>query len=107
MSDSDARLWATLAHVGVFITGFVGPLIIWAVFKDRSRLVRDNAAAATNFGILMTIGTVLGSILTVIFIGVVVLFAVWVLAIVCGILGAIKANRGEFYGYPFNVKWVK
>jgi uncharacterized Tic20 family protein len=107
LSESDARLWSTLAHVGVFVTGFIGPLIIWAVLKDRSPLVRENSAAATNFGILMTIATVVGSILLVVLVGLFIMLAAWVLALVCGIIGAVRANRGEVYPYPFNVKWVK
>ena len=111
MSDSDARLWSTLSHVGLIVTGFVGPLIIWAVFKDRSRLVRENAAAATNFGFLLTIGYLIGSLLAVTVILALLspflLIAVWVLAVVCGIIGAMKANNGEIYAYPFNVTWLK
>ncbi len=107
LSDADARLWSTLSHIGVIITGFVGPLIIWAVFKDRSPLVRENAAAATNFGILMTIATIVGSILMVVVVGLFIMLAAWALAVIFGIIGAIKANNGEVYAYPFNVKWVK
>ena len=106
LSDSDARLWSMLAHIGLIVTGFIGPLIIWAVFKDRSPLVRRNAAAATNFGFLMTIGYIVGSILLIVVIGGLVIAAAEVLAIIFGIIGAVRANNGEVYPYPFNVKWI-
>ncbi|GAB3915958.1 hypothetical protein GCM10011575_23270 [Microlunatus endophyticus] len=107
LSDADAQLWSMLSHVGVIVTGFIGPLIIWAVFKDRNPLVRQNAAAATNFGFLMAIGYVVGSILLVVVVGGLVMAAAAVLAIIFGIIGAVRANNGEVYSYPFNVKWIK
>lgn len=107
LSEADAKLWSTLSHVGIIVTGFIGPLVIWAVLKDRSPLVRQNAAAATNFGFLMTIGYVVGSILLVVAIGGLVMAAAEVLAIIFGIIGAVRANNGEVYPYPFNVKWIK
>ncbi|MBO0811215.1 MAG: DUF4870 domain-containing protein, partial [Microlunatus sp.] len=107
LSESDSKLWSVLSHIGMILTGFVAPLIIWAVFKDRDPRVRQNAAAATNFGFLMAIGYVVGSILSVIFIGLLLVIAAGILAIIFGIIGAIRANDGEVYPYPFNVKWLQ
>lgn len=107
LSDADARLWSSLAHVGVIVTGFIGPLVIWAALKDRSPLVRQNAAAATNFGLLMTIGYIVGAILMIIFIGGLLVVAAMVLTIIFGVIGAVRAANGEAYPYPFNVKWVR
>lgn len=107
LSEADARLWSMLSHIGLAVTGFVAPLIIWAVLKERSPLVRQNAAAATNFGFLMTIGYIVGAILLVVVIGSLVFVAAAVLSIIFGIIGAIRANNGEVYAYPFNVKWIR
>lgn len=96
-----------LSHLGIVLTGFLVPLIIWAVLKDRSPLVRQNAAAAANFGILMGISAIVGVVLTVIVIGIFLWLAAIVLAIVFGIIGAVRANQGGVYPYPFNVHWVK
>lgn len=82
-------------------------MIIWAVLKDRSPLVRQNAAAAANFGILMAIAATIGGILILVLVGIFIMLAVEVLVVVCGIIGAVRANRGELYRYPFNVNWVK
>lgn len=107
LSDADARLWSSLAHVGVIVTGFIGPLVIWAVLKDRSPVVRQNAAAATNFGLLMAIGYIVGAFLMIIFIGGLVVAAAIVLTIIFGVVGAVRATNGEVYPYPFTVKWIQ
>jgi uncharacterized Tic20 family protein len=95
----------------MIITGFVAPLIIWAVFKDRSRLVGANAAAATNFGFLVTIAYAVSSLLAVTvilsFLTPIIAAVVWIAALVFGIIGALQANKGEVYPYPVNVKWIK
>lgn len=107
VSPNDEKTWGTLSHVAMLITGFIGPLVIWAIYKDRSPQIRGNAAGALNFGILASIGMFVGGLLTMVFIGVLLMLAVWVLMIVFGIMGAMAANRGEVYKYPLNVDWVK
>ncbi|BDZ53261.1 hypothetical protein GCM10025870_03340 [Agromyces marinus] len=39
-------------------------------------------------------------------IGIFLLIAAWVCAIVFGIIAAIKANNGEYYVYPVAIKFV-
>ncbi len=107
LAPSDERLWATLAHVGGIIVGFIAPLVIWLVFKERSRFVDDQGKEALNFQILVTIAYIVGSITTVIFIGFLILFAAWILTIIFGIQGGIAANKGQAYRYPFNWRIVK
>jgi len=107
LSDSDARLWVTLAHAGTILFGFVPALIVWLIGKDRSKFVNDEAKEALNFAILLTILYIVGWILTVILIGVLVLLAAFVLSLVFCIQGAMKANKGESYRYPLNLRLVK
>ena len=107
LTDGDARLWSTLAHIFVPVTGFVGPLIVWLLLKERSRLVEANAREALNFAILYTIAQVVALLLTTIVIGYVLLPIVSVLVIVFAVMGAMAANRGEEYHYPINWRLVK
>lgn len=124
VSDSDARLWSLFAHlsaiigyiVGVGFLGWLGPLIIFLVYKDRDRFVRYNAAESLNaaiatviaeivlgivFGIITIITFGIGSVLFVL-IGVPAL-----LHIIFAIIGAVKANQGEWWNYPINIRLVK
>ncbi len=107
LSESDARLWSTIVHVLVPITGFVGPLLVWLLIRDRSRLVAANAAEALNFSILYSVAQLVAGALTVVVIGYVLLPVISVLVIVFAVLGAISAGRAEEYRYPFNVDFVR
>lgn len=107
LSDSDARLWATLAHVGTIFFTFLPALIIWLVQKEKSAFVETESKEALNFAILIAASYIVGSILSVILIGVVLIFAAWVLSLIFCIQGAIKANKGQNYRYPLNVRLIK
>ena len=107
LSDSDQRLWATLAHIGPIIIGFVAPLVIWLIYKDRGRYVADQAKEALNFQITVTIAATISSILIFAFIGIVLLPAVLIVALVLMIMAAIAANKGEAYRYPLNIRLIK
>ncbi len=107
MSQSDERLWAMLSHLGVILFGFVPPLVIWLVFRERSAFVNDQAKEALNFSILITIAYVVGSILAVILIGFLIWAAAGLAALILCIMAGIAANRGEMYRYPFNWRIVK
>ena len=107
LSDNDARLYATLAHGGNILFPAVAPLIFWLIGKDKSTFVDTEAKEALNFGIVLVGLYVIGTILSVILIGALVIFAAWILSIIFGIQGAMKANKGESYRYPFNVRLIK
>src|SRR5699024_6055153 len=119
VSDSDARLWSLFAHlsaiigyiVGVGFLGWLGPLIIFLVYKDRDRYVRYNAAEALNAAIAVAILSVvlwIGiAIIGVITLGIGFLLSpiAYIPAVVhCifAIVGAVKSNQGAWWNYPVN-----
>jgi uncharacterized protein len=108
------RTIAILSHLSLFIgaltIGYLGwlvPLILWLVYKDRSPLIRGASAGSFNFAITMLIVSTVAGILqpTVILapIGWVLWVGVFVLSILFPILAAIAANRGEIYRYPLTL----
>lgn len=107
MTDSDSRMWAMLSHLGIILFGFLPPLIIWLVFRERSAFVDDQGKEALNFSILATIAYVVSSILIFAFIGILMVFAVGIAVLVLCIMAGIAANRGESYRYPINWRIVK
>lgn len=124
LAESDNRMWAmfsqltvTLGHVVSWgFLGWVGPLIIFLVYKDRSRFVRFHAAEALNGAITVLIAQVVLSIVLGIFaivtlgIGSPLLALVPIPALVqfiFSILGAVKANQGQWWSYPLNLRLVK
>ncbi len=100
------RQWASFAHLGGII-GFVPSLIIWLVFKDRGAFTNTEGKEALNFQITVLIAYVVGSILSVIGVGLLISLAAWVLAIVFSIMGFLKAKDGVGYRYPFAIRLIK
>jgi uncharacterized Tic20 family protein len=106
LSPADEKLWATLIHIGGILFGFLPALIGFIVLKDRGPFIRAHTATALNFQITLAIAYVVGSVLTVILVGVFILAAAWILSIVFSIMAAIAANKGEWYTYPLTIKFV-
>jgi len=94
-STPEDRTQAMLAHLSMIILGFIGPLIFWAIGKDKSAYQKDQATEALNFSITGAIA----SLVTCGLAGIAVL--------VFAIIGGMAANRGEVYRYPINWRLVK
>ncbi len=127
LSPSDERTWAMLAHLSVLLnlaTGFLGPvaaLIIYLVYRDRSRFVAYHALQALVFqliawvggGILAGLSWFLSSVLSVVVIGVLCmpfacLFSLLPLAaIIYGIIGGIQTSQGQDFRYWLVGDWVR
>ena len=106
LSPADEKLWATLIHVGGILFSFIPALVGYLVLKDRGPFIRSHTATALNFQITLAIATVVGWILSIVGIGLIIIFAVWVLNIVFSIIAAIKANQGQFYTYPIAIRFL-
>lgn len=106
LSPADEKLWATLIHVGGIFFSFVPALVGYLVLKDKGPFIRLHSATALNFQITMAIALVVGWILTIIFIGLLIVLAVYVLVIIFSIIAAVKANQGLAYQYPLAIKFV-
>jgi uncharacterized Tic20 family protein len=89
MNPADERLWATLVHIGGIFFSFIPSLIGYLVLKDRGPFVREHTATALNFQITLAIAYVVGWVLSVVGIGLLILFAVWVVNIVFSIIAAV------------------
>ena len=106
MSPSDEKLWATLVHVGGIVAGFLPALVGYIVLKDRGPFIRHHTAAALNFQITLAIVYVAGFVLSLVFVGILVVIAAQILAIIFSIIAAVAANQGQFYNYPLTIKFV-
>ncbi len=104
--NPDERQMGLFAHLGGGLLGWIVPLIIYLIKKDESPFVRDQAAQALNFQLLIMIGYLISWVLVFVFIGALTWFALIAVSIIFGILGGMAAHRGELYRYPFNVSWI-
>ena len=107
LSESDQRLWATLTHISTLIVGFVGPLVAYLVLKDRSPFLKESTTEALNFSITVSIAALVSSVLTIAFVGYVLLPVVYIGALVLCVLAAVASNKGEVYHYPLSLRLVK
>ncbi len=96
-----------LCHLLGIFTGFVGPLIIWLMKKDEDPFVAHNGVEALNFQITLVIAYVVSFVLMIIIIGILTFFVAWVLSLIWMIQGSIAANKGEYYKYPINIRFIK
>ena len=108
----DEKQFAVIAHLSGFL-GFVipfenilGPLLIWLMKKDESKVIGANALEALNFQITASIAMVLAGFSMVILIGVVLLPVVVIGTIALMVMAAMAANKGESYKYPFTLRLI-
>jgi len=111
LSPGDERTWGMLAHLsallGLFISFiFLGPLIIYLVYRDRSAYVRRQSAEALNFNLSIAIYLIVSGILILVLIGIVLLVVVGIFWLVEVIIASVAANRGEEHRYPFTIRFV-
>lgn len=105
--DSDGRTMGMLAHLLGIPLGFLGPLIIWLIKKDQSPFVDDQGKEALNFQLTVLIAAIIAGLTMCIAIGFVLLPLVAVADIIFCILGAVAANKGTAYRYPFNMRFIR
>jgi uncharacterized protein len=106
VSESDEKTWGIISHISIPFFGFIGPLIAYLLYKDRSAWLKDVTTEALNFSILYSIIQFAGALLSVFTFGLINLIA-WIVALVFCILGTMAANKHEFYKYPINVRFIK
>ena len=105
--DKEARQMAMLAHLLGALFGFIGPLIIWLVKKDSSPFVDDQAKEALNFQLSMLIGYVVSGALAYVCIGFFTAIAIWLMSLIFGIIGGMKASEGQYYRYPITIRMIQ
>jgi uncharacterized Tic20 family protein len=105
--SSEDKLWVIVAHLGPLFLSFVAPLVVWLVKRDESEFLADQARESLNFSITMAIAYLVSSVLMACVIGIFLLPAVIVIAIVFAIIAAVKASDGVRYRYPFALRLIK
>lgn len=107
LTDADQRMWSVLSHIGGVFVSFVVPLVVWLVFKGRGAFVEDQAKEALNFQITLAIAYIVGAITAIIIVGVFILLAAAICAVVFGIIAAVKSSQGQLYRYPVCIRFIK
>lgn len=127
LPESEARTWAMLAHLSVLLnlfSGFLGgiaAIVIYFLYKDRSRFVAYHAMQSFIFqsitwigsgmigGLFIAIGSIFGILiipLLCLIPGFLILLLVPV-SVIYGIIGSIQVNNGEDFRYWQVGDWVR
>ena len=127
LTPSDERTWAMLAHLSVLlnlVTGILGTaaaLVIYLVYKDRSRYVAYQSLQSLIMQLIVWIGGgiivggawALTGILSAVLVGVACIpFAACLsvfpfAAVVYGVIGGIECSQGRDFRYWLVGDWVR
>ena len=106
--SQEDRTLAMITHVSGIFLGFIVPLIIWLVNKDKPEksFLIDQSKEALNFQITMMIGWVAAMVLSFLLIGFLLYPVLLIANIVFCILAGLKANQGIAYRYPVALRLI-
>jgi uncharacterized protein len=108
------RTWGMLAHLSALvglvmpmIGNVLGPLFVSLARGDQSPFVAAHAKEALNFNITVTLAAVVCAVLMLVFVGFLLLCALFIVWLVMTLVAAIRASEGAAYRYPFSLRLVK
>ena len=127
LTSREERTWAVIAHLSVLlnlVTGFLGgiaALVIYFVYRSRSRFVAYHAMQSFIFQTIAWLG---GGLVSGILISISGAFAFLILPLLClvpgllvlllipisliyGVIGAVQINNGEDFRYWLVGDWVR
>jgi uncharacterized Tic20 family protein len=111
MSDvpQDDRTMGMIGHLSGIVAGFIGPLIIWLINKDKTDKgwLNGQAKEALNFQITIALAWVVAIALSFLLIGFLLYPVILIGNIILCIMAGMKANEGVDYRYPFAIRLVK
>ena len=119
MAKSEADLtretnnWAMALHLSALagyavpVAGVAAPILIWLLKRDELPRLEVHGCIVVNWMISFVIYFIISSILILVGVGVILLGALWVMAIAFSIIAAIKASEGEVWRYPLTIDFLK
>jgi uncharacterized protein len=127
LSPNEERQWAMFAHLGVLInlvSGFLGlavPLIIYMIYKDRSRYVAYQSLQALIFqliwwlggGVIAGITWAVTGVLSAVLVGILCIPLACLVSLIplaavgYGVYGGIQTNQGQDFKYWLIGDWVR
>ena len=108
-APQEDRTLGLLTHLSGIILGFIVPLVMWLVNKDKSDKgwLNDQAKEALNFQITVAIAWFIAIVLSFVGIGFLLYPVIWIGNLIFCILGGMKANEGVAYRDPFAIRLIK
>jgi uncharacterized Tic20 family protein len=111
----DQKTYALIMHLSLIATHFVpfalvfAPLIMWQIKKTESPYIDDQGREVVNFQLslfLYSLAIIPLAIITLGLAAIILVPAVYFLAIFGMIKGAIAASKGEYFRYPATIRLI-
>jgi uncharacterized Tic20 family protein len=96
-----------LASLVIPVAGIILPIVIWQTQKDKIPALDAHGKMVVNWMLSELIYGFVSVVLMFVLVGFLTMLAVIVMGIVFPIVGAVKANNGEFWEYPLTIKFLK
>lgn len=107
----NTNMWGFFIHISQFcgyvipLAGLIVPIILWQLKKNDSEIIDRHGRIVANWIITEFILGIIFGLLCFVMIGIPLLIALAVVAIVFPVIGALKANNGEVWKYPCSIKF--
>ena len=112
-ASPEERNWGVALHLAGFAKYVVTPFlalpliyILWRAKASESQFHLEIGREVLNFQISVLLYMFVGSVLTSVLIGYVILPLIVVLDVITMVIGATRASRGVFYRYPFCLRLI-
>jgi uncharacterized protein len=106
LRSDEENLWAVAAHLGPLLLGFLAPLVVWLVFKDRSQYLDRTGKEALNMQISYMLYGLVAGISIILLVGLLLLPAVGLAWLVLMIVATVKVANHEEFRYPAIIRFV-
>jgi uncharacterized Tic20 family protein len=99
---------SVLAHLSLFAFSLIGPLVLYLIVKDdpTKPMTRHHAAEALNFHLSLMIYGIVSLVLILVIVGIFMLIALGIGAVVLAIIAAVAAGNRQPYRYPLTIRFV-
>ena len=98
---------ATIVHLLAIFTSFVGPLIMYLIYKDKpetSAFLRSHIMNCLNFQLIAGLASIVATF-TIVFSFLTLI--IWPIAVILEVIALLAANQNKEYKYPIDVQLIK
>ena len=112
-AKNDETMWAMFCHLGGLFGSMIPPgniivpLVIWLTYRDKFPLVDDQGKEALNFQISLSIYMIGAALLVLVAVGLILVIALGIFALVVTIIATINASQGTKYRYPLTIRFIQ
>jgi uncharacterized protein len=107
MRPDDEKLWAIAAHLAPLVgLGFIAPLVVWLVFRDRSGYLDREGKEALNMQLSYLIYFAVAGFSVFLLVGILLLPMVGIAYVVLIIVATVKVANRQDFRYPAIFRFV-